>query len=94
LKLNTLIDSYTKKLLKLELNDTYRRINYTQVTLFKLIRKINQNLPVSITNAFFTKQNRGLHIYFINEQNRLNKKMHWLLSEKKNNAELDRIQRV
>jgi len=75
LKFNTLRDSYIQKLLKLKLNDTYRHINYTQITLFKLIRKINQNLPVSISNAFFTKQNRCLYFHFINEQKRLNKKM-------------------
>jgi len=92
-KLSTLMDSYTKKLLKLELNDTYRRINYTQITLFKLIRKINQNFPVSISNAFFTKQHRGLHFYFINEQNKLNEKMYWLLSEKRN-TELKKFQQV
>jgi len=30
------MDSYIKKLLKLELKGTYRHINHTQITLFKL----------------------------------------------------------
>jgi len=74
---------------------THRRIYYTQIILFKLMRKINQNLPGSINNiyAFFTKQNRCLYFYYINEQKRLNKKIFWLLS-KKRNSELKKIQQV
>jgi len=92
-KFNTLKDSYIQKLLKLELSDTYRSINYSQITLFKLVRKINSNLPVSISNAFFTKQNSCLYFNFINEQKRLNKKMSWLVS-KKRNSDLEKIQQV
>jgi len=41
-----------------------------------------------------SSQNKiDVYFYFINEQNRLNKKMYWLLS-KKRNTELEKIQQV
>jgi len=83
LRFNNLINSYIKKVLKLELSDTYRHINYAQSSLYKLERKIYRNLPVTIINAFFNRQNKGLFYYFKNEQYRMEKKMEWLLLKKK-----------
>jgi len=44
----------------------------------------------STSNKYFNRQNKGIFYYFKNEQNRLNKKMEWLLF-KKIKSDLEKI---
>jgi len=81
-KFNNLIETYTRKVLRLELDDTYRCINFAQTTLYKLERLIGRYLPGTVTNAFFSRQNKGNFYFFKNELKKLNKKMDWLKSKK------------
>jgi len=78
-KFNGIKISIEKRLLKIELNDAYRSINYFRNCLFRLARDIMKNLPLKIANNFFDYQERNLFTFFIRERNRIDKKCDWLI---------------
>jgi len=88
-KFNELKKSVIKRLLKIELNDSYRNLDSSRYCLFHLVRNITKCLPCTISDNFFKNQESSLLASFHNEKYRIDKKFKGLLDkqtrEKHNN---------
>lgn len=62
----THIHTYINKLVKIELKDTYRKLNASHLD-FHQIRKIEKHLPMDICNSFFQRHEKSL-FYFREQQ--------------------------
>lgn len=65
---------FIRDILKNEICDEYRHIRALRRELFDVVRFISNNLPISIYNNFFVKQNRFQRIYHLHESKKLDKK--------------------
>ena len=70
-------------ILKLELNDTYKKIDSTWVQLFRFVHIISCYFPIHICDAFFDKQGKSSYLFFLRERSGIDSKCCWLLSKRR-----------
>jgi len=85
-KVNDIKINLANRLLKIEINDAHRSINYFRNRLFYLARNITKNLPLQITNKFFDYQERNLYTLFIRDRNRIDRRCNWLIYKRDSTA--------
>lgn len=52
--------------------------------IYKISRSLYRNIPMSVCNSFFLRQQRPLYSFFSNQYNKLQKKFNRLFSEQMN----------
>lgn len=72
---------FSKQLLQIEFSDTYLYIRAAYTQIYKLSRLLYRDIPLSICNSFFIRQQGPLHSFFINQHDKLNKKFDNLLTK-------------
>jgi len=85
----------TLKMLNLEITDNLKHRKWLITSIYWLSRTIENNLPRHICKKFFNTQQRSLNKLFIHEENRLLKKLNWLLTTKNtNNNKVNNIKKL
>jgi len=79
MKFGGIKNSLIKRLLRIELNDAYRNINFYRNGLFHLARNITKHLPFNIARNFFDSRERSLHFFFNRERLRIDERCDWLV---------------
>jgi len=92
-KLNHLKNHFIQRVLRLELNDTFRKTCYLRTELFRLVRDITCHLPIRICDNFFKRHEKACYFYFISRKKRIESNSEWLsLKQKKlNNKNIQSI---
>lgn len=72
---------FIRKLLQIELSDTYSCIRSAHTHIFKISRSLYRDIPMFVCNSFFTRQHRSLYSFFTRQQEKLINKFNRLLSE-------------
>jgi len=76
--------TFAKKVLKLELRDTYRHLHLMRTEIFRTVNNISKLLPISVASAFFGRQENNMqHLWFSLKQ-RIDKKLQWMLFKLRN----------
>jgi len=81
------------KILKLELNEAFRTLHNSRRQVLHLGRQIASQVPGYIVNTFFYKQDKFLEEFYRKEENKLDKKMSWLIV-KQNRELIDHINKT
>jgi len=71
-----------KRILRVELSDSYRVIDRYRVLLFHMVSCLSVCLPTHICDEFLRTQEKSCHLYFIKERERLDSKLRWLVNKK------------
>lgn len=80
---------FIKKLLQIELSDTYSCIRAAHIHIYKLSHSLYRYIPMSVCNSFFIRQQGPLYSFFIKQHNILNKKFSRLVHEQQKNEYID-----
>jgi len=71
------------KMINLEISDNFKQRRMLISSIYRVSKNIENRLYVHICCKFFRTQNLRLHRLFKQENNRLSKKLHWILTSKK-----------
>jgi len=82
-KFKEIKNSFTKRLLRIELNDAHRSLNHSRNRIFHLVRTIMRNLPLGILQPFFDNHDSSLYLNFIREKQRIDDTLKWLIDRQK-----------
>ncbi|KYN41561.1 hypothetical protein ALC56_04024 [Trachymyrmex septentrionalis] len=81
-KLSNLKSLMIKRILRIELSDSYRAIDRYRAWLFHLVDCISVFLPTNIGDEFLRTQGKSCHRFFTKERERLDSKLRWLINKK------------
>jgi len=73
---------HTMRILRIELNDAFRKVHRSKFHILKLVKKITHCIPTYINNSFFDRQEQSLYHFYLQERNKIDKKIKWLLDKK------------
>jgi len=71
------------KMINLEINDNFKQRRMLISSIYHVSKNIENRLPAYICCKFFRTQNLRLYRLFKQENNRLSKKLHWIITSKK-----------
>jgi len=92
-KFNEIKNSFTKRLLRIELNDAYRTLNHSRNWIFHLVCSITRSLPWRIFQPLFDNHDKNLYSMFIRGKQRIDKKLKWL-KDRRNKLKNKNIKRI
>lgn len=76
---NKITNRFIKDMLGNEIRDTYVHIIALRREIMDLVRSISMELPISVVNGFFIKQNKSQRLYYDFMEATFDRKFEWLL---------------
>jgi len=72
---------FAKKILRIELNDTYKSLNKAKIETHRLVKEISKHLPFYLYNKFYRLQNSSLQFLFKSKKHKIFKKIDSLIQK-------------
>lgn len=76
--------NFLKKLLKLEIDDSYRTIEYNYNQVYTVTKQLINNIPESVCNSFFGRQSGPLYSFYHVTHNKFDKKFKSIIRNNSN----------
>lgn len=80
-RFNRMKKRFITVLLKTELNDAFRTLEYSQTNVLRFERLITRHIPYYICHSFFMRQECSLQLFSGQQFQKMDKKIQWLISK-------------